>query len=63
MADFWRLFRSVFLLNVLTVVLPTFICDVMYVEEICEIIKKNVLSFNLVLSPSQPFKSIKILRS
>jgi len=40
MADFWRLFRSVFFVKRLTVVLPTFICDVMYVEEICKIKKK-----------------------
>jgi len=38
----------------LTAVLPTFICDVMYVEEICEMKKKSVLSFNLVLPPSPP---------
>ena len=41
MADFWRLFRSVFFVKRLTGVLLSCICDVMYVEEICEMVKKT----------------------
>lgn len=42
----------------LTIVLHTFIRDVMYVKEICQM--ENILSFNLLLR-SPPVKSIKVL--